>query len=199
MAIFQVANEYNPEFQSKITNKTKLAIGITMAKFLGGYGSASNMNHVSDDNERIKIAKQYTMQANAMRKIMTNQAKFNEYRLVVAEGLYKKSQNETIELDSINELKSKGRAVVYELRDLNGQIAHEKTFDLAVYWKDNLEFEKMILSYDSYNPDRSIVTQLILVMPEIIPAWTVSYKNEIQTMYNNNVQTNGELVEILNK
>ena len=199
MAIFQVANEYNPEFQSKITNRTKLAIGITMAKFLGGYGSASNMNHISDDNERIKIAKQFSMQANAMRKIMTNQAKFNEYRLVVAEGLYKKAPNETIEIDSINDLKSKGRAVVYELRDLNGNIAHEKTFDLAVYWKDNLEFEKMILSYDSYNPDRSIVTQIILVMPEIIPAWTVSYKNEIQTMYNNNVQTNGELVEILNK
>jgi len=57
----------------------------------------------------------------------------------------------------------------------------------------------MILSYDSYNPDRSIVTQLIIIMPEIIPAWTVTYKNEIQTMYNNNVQTNGELVEILNK
>lgn len=130
---------------------------------------------------------------------MTNQAKFNEYRLVVAEGLYKKAPNEKIETDSINDLKSKGRAVVYELRDLNGNIAHEKTFDLAVYWKDNLEFEKMILSYDSYNPDRSIVTQIILVMPEIIPAWTVSYKNEIQTMYNNNVQTNGELVEILNK
>ena len=199
MAIFQVANEYNPEFQSKITNRTKLAIGITMAKFLGGYGSASNMNHISDDNERIKIAKQFSMQANAMRKIMTNQAKFNEYRLVVAEGLYKKAPNETIEIDSINDLKSKGRAVVYELRDLNGNIAHEKTFDLAVYWKDNLEFEKMILSYDSYNPDRSIVSQIILVMPEIIPAWTVSYKNEIQTMYNNNVQTNGELVEILNK
>jgi hypothetical protein len=199
MAIFQVANEYNPEFQSKITNKTKLAIGVTMAKFLGGYGSASNMNHISDDNERMKIAKQFSMQANAMRKIMTNQAKFNEYRLVVAEGLYKKSQNETIEPDSINGLKSKGRAVVYELRDLNGQIAHEKTFDLATYWKDNLDFEKMILSYDSYNPDRSIVSQIILVMPEIIPGWTVSYKNEIQTMYNNNVQTNGELVEILNK
>jgi hypothetical protein len=199
MAIFQVANEYNPEFQSKITNKTKLAIGVTMAKFLGGYGSASNMNHISDDNERMKIAKQYTMQANVMRKVMTNQSKFNEYRLVVAEGLYKKAPNETIEIDSINDLKSKGRAVVYELRDLNGNIAHEKTFDLAVYLKDNLEFEKMILSYDSYNPDRSIVTQLIIIMPEIIPAWTVTYKNEIQTMYNNNVQTNGELVEILNK
>jgi hypothetical protein len=199
MAIFQVANEYNPEFQSKITNKTKLAIGVTMAKFLGGYGSASNMNHISDDNERMKIAKQYTMQANVMRKVMTNQSKFNEYRLVVAEGLYKKAPNETIEIDSINDLKSKGRAVVYELRDLNGNIAHEKTFDLAVYLKDNLEFEKMILSYDSYNPDRSIVTQLIIIMPEIIPAWIVTYKNEIQTMYNNNVQTNGELVEILNK
>lgn len=199
MAIFQVANEYNPEFQSKITNKTKLAIGVTMAKFLGGYGSASNMNHISDDNERMKIAKQYTMQANVMRKVMTNQSKFNEYRLVVAEGLYKKAPNETIEIDSINDLKSKGRAVVYELRDLNGNIAHEKTFDLAVYLKDNLEFEKMILSHDSYNPDRSIVTQLIIIMPEIIPAWTVTYKNEIQTMYNNNVQTNGELVEILNK
>jgi hypothetical protein len=198
MAVFQVANEYNPEFQSRITNKTKLAIGINMAKFLGGYGSAGNMNHISEDSERLRIAKQYSMHANAMRKVMTNQSKFNNYRLVIAEGLYKPSVLETVEIDSINFLKSKGRAVVYELRDLNGNIAHEKTFDLAVYWKDNLNFESLILSYDSYNYDRSITAQIILVMPEIIPAWNVTYKNEIMTMYNNNVQTNGELVEILN-
>jgi hypothetical protein len=34
-------------------------------------------------------------------------------------------------------------------------------------------------------------------MPEVTPQWTVAYDNKIETRYNNYVQTNGELIELL--
>jgi hypothetical protein len=36
-----------------------------------------------------------------------------------------------------------------------------------------------------------------MIMPEVTPLWKVEYDNKIETRYNNVVQTNGELVEIL--
>ena len=92
---------------------------------------------------------------------------------------------------------SKGRAVVYEVRDRNGLISLKGTFDLAVHVKDFENFEKMILSYDSYSPDGSLHAEIIMIMPEVTPLWKVEYDNKIETRYNNVVQTNGELVEIL--
>lgn len=195
--IFQVDNAYNPEKNLPISNETKLAKGIMMAKFLGGYGNAANLNHITDDNDKLIIAKQYCMHASAMKTVSENFGKFRDYRLVVAEGLYKPYKDEQLQINSVNYLKSKGRTVVYELRDQDGNIAHERTYDLAVYWKDNLQFEKLVLSYDTIAPDGSLMAQLILTMPRIIPPWTVEYKNEIATDYNFENQTVGEFTEIL--
>jgi len=197
--IYVVEPRFNPERNRPITAHTKLAPGITMAKFLGGYGSAGNMNHITDDDERLVLAKNYYIHAQYMKAVLEDQGKFNDYRLVVAEGLYKKGPNETLEMDSIADLKRRGRAVVYELRDNYGNIALEKTFDLALYFKDRVEFDKMILNYDTYAPGGKLHAQIILVTPEIIPAWEVEFKNNIETRFNNYVQTTGELVEILNK
>lgn len=195
--IFQVENAFNPERNTPITNKTKLGKGVTMAKFLGGPGNASNFNHITDVNEKIIIAKQLCLHAAAMKTISENEGQFKDYRLVVSEGLYKKFSGEQLQIDSVNFLKSTGRAVVYELRDMFGNIAFEKTFDLAQYWKDNLQFEKMILSYDTYSPSGKIHAEIVLIMPRITPPWEVEYANKIETTFNNHTQTNGELVEIL--
>jgi len=92
---------------------------------------------------------------------------------------------------------SRGRAVVYELINMRGEIAIEKTFDLAVYLKDTLNFEKLILDYDNYNPDGSLNAQIIIIMPEITPPWTVTYQNEVETRYNNFSQVTNELMEAL--
>jgi len=86
---------------------------------------------------------------------------------------------------------------VYNLIGSNGKIAIEETFDLAVYWKNNLNFEKLILDYDTYNPDGSLHACIILVMPEIVSPWRVSYNNEVETRFNNNVQATNELLEVL--
>jgi len=198
MASFQIDPAYNPEKLSDITSYTKLAPGITMAKFLGGYGSAGTMRHITNREERITLAKNYAIHASLMKMIDKNKAMFSNHRMIVAEGLYKPAADEVMTIGSINYLKSKGRAVVYELRGLDGKISNEKTFDLALYLKDNANFEKMILSYDTFNPDGSLTCQLIIITPIISPeSWEVSYVNELETRFNENVQSTGELVEII--
>ena len=197
--IYLPESTYNPEFQPRITSRVKLAPGITVAKFLGGYGDQVTLDHIATEEEKLDIAKHLYMQAQAMRTIDTHKGEFADFRLIVAEGLYKKSPDEILDINSINYSMSKGQAVVYELLDEYGEIGIEKTFDLAVFWKDNLQFEKLILDYDTYNPDGSINVQVILIMPEISAGWELDYSNKIETRFNNFVQSTNELIEIKTK
>jgi hypothetical protein len=191
---------FNPVFQDEITSRTRLAPGITMATFLGGSGDPVTLTHILDDNVRLKLAKQYTLHARVLRAVNSYNAvkEFKDFRLQVVEGLYRAEDGEELDVsDGLNFLMSRGRAVVYELINMKGEIAIEKTFDLAVYLKDTLNFEKLILDYDNYNPDGSLNAQIIVIMPEITPPWTVTYKNEVETRYNNFSQVTNELMEAL--
>ena len=191
---------FNPVFQDRITPRTKLGEGITMAKFLGSHGDPVTMNLVLTDADKLTLAKQYYLHARALQMINSSEStkKFENFRLEVLEGYYEKGPGETLdETDGINFLLSTGQAVVYHLIGSNGKIAIEETFDLAVYWKNNLNFEKLILDYDTYNPDGSLHACIILVMPEIVSPWRVSYNNEVETRFNNNVQATNELLEVL--
>ena len=60
---------------------------------------------------------------------------------------------------------------------------------------NNTDFDKLILNYDSYNPDGSLHVDIVLIMPEIISPWSVTYNNIIETRFNNSVQSTGELLE----
>jgi hypothetical protein len=186
---------YNPDFQSEITSRTKLAPGISMAKFLGGYGDAVTLNFIPTDEERKRIARQLLLQADAMLTVTRENLQFSDYRLIVAEGLYNPEPTEVLDVDGINYLMKNGQAVVYELLNKDGTIDPEKTFDLAVFWKDNINFDKLILDYDTYDPNGTLNVQVILVMPKIISPWTVQYSNTIETRFNNFVQSTNELVE----
>lgn len=188
--------QYNPEFKEYITSRVKLAPGITIAKFLGGYGDQVTLAHVATHEEKLDIAKQLYMHAQAMRTIDTHRGEFANFRCIVAEGLYRKSPNEVLDINSINYKMTKGQAIVYELVDENGNMNLEKTYDLAVFWKDNLRFEKLILDYDTYNPDGSINAQVILIMPELMSGWEADFTNQIETRFNNFVQSTNELIEI---
>ena len=128
---------FNVNFSTNILPGTKLARGIPISKFLGGRGDPITMRHIKFKDRRA-IARQLYLQAEAMKSIDTNEGKFKDHRLVVVEGLYKKQDNETLTAGSLNDLASKGRAVVYELVDAKGKTDIQKTFDLAVYLKDNL-------------------------------------------------------------
>ena len=192
--------EYNPEHQVSfgINARTRLAPGISMARFLGGYGDKQTMDHISDPVERLSLAKQYYMQAQVLKIVSEDiSGEFAKYKLLVAEGLYKPLPGETLDINSINYYMSNGQAVVYELIDQDGNNAAEKTFDLAIYLKDNVEFEKMILDYDSYDPSGELNAQIVMIMPKIRHPWAVTYQNKIETQFNNYVQSTNELVEIL--
>lgn len=189
---------YNPENQSLITPRTKLAPGISMARFLGGYGDKQTMTHITNASERLKLAKQYYLQAQVILTVADDiSGEFADFRLTVAEGLYRPAPGEKLDVGSTNYLMANGQAVVYELIDEDGNNAAEKTFDLALYLKDNIEFDKMILDYDSYDPNGELNAQIVMIMPRIRHPWVVTYENKIETQFNNYVQSTNELVEIL--
>ena len=197
---FVVDHKYNPIFQDNITSRTRLADGISMAKFLGGYGDPVTMNSLNDKSDRLNLAKQYMLHAEAMKTIneATGSKEFENFRLEVLEGFYVPEATETLDVtDGINHFKINGQTVVYHLINNSGDVAIEKTFDLAVYWKDHLNFEKLTIDYDTYNPDGTLHACIILKMPKIVAPWTVTYENLIETRFNNTVQTTNELMEIL--
>ena len=193
------SQQYNPELnlvtQGVIDAKTPLAKGVKLGTFLGGHGDPTTINHITDETERVRIAKNLYLHANFMSSVQQHLDRKNRNSIIVAEGF--SNPKTDVVVDSINDLMTKGRAVVYELRDRNGLIPLKATFDLAVHIKDYMDFEKMILDYDTYDPSGVLNAQIIMVMPEVTPLWEVVFDNKIETRYNNVVQTNGELVELL--
>ena len=167
-----------------------------MAKFFGSHGDPITMDHMFVE-DRYETAKYLYLHAQIMRSVIEDEGDFDEFRLIVSEGVYKPSETETIAAGSVNDYRTYGRAIVYELRDRKGQIALKQTFKLAAWWKDSQQYEKMILDYDTYNVDGSLNAQIIVIMPELQDGYKASYQNRLETRYNNYVQATGELVEIL--
>ena len=188
---------YNPNNADFIHSGTKLAKGVSIGKFLGGVGEKTNMNHITDDAERLQIARQFYLQAMAMNTVNTNEGRFKNKRLIVVEGLYKKGPEENLQSGSLNDLATQGKVVVYQLINSIGVPDHVAMFDLAVYWKDSILFDKLILDYDTYNPDGSLECHVILQMPTISSNFTGNFSKQLETRYNGNVQTTRELIEIL--
>lgn len=192
-----ITDFYKPDGKTP-TSRTELAQGIVIGRYLGGYGDSITFDHVIDNSEKIKIARNLLLNANANRAIMVDKDVYSEHRLVVAEGLYRPYTNETVTAGSVNDFKQKGQCVVYELHDRTGSIDLKKTFDLASWWKDSLQFQKLILSYDTFNPQGGTLTaQLILIMPELSSSYEATFDNSIETRYNNFVQSTNEIIECL--
>ena len=187
---------FNPNFKSTIDSKTKLGRGISLARFLGGKGDKITLKHIETLAEKKAIARQLYLQAEAINLISGDAGKFKDHRLVVVEGLYRKGPSETLTPGSINDLQTKGQAVVYELVDLKGKTDLEKSFDLAIYFKDNLYYEKLILDYDTFDPSGAMNVQIIIIMPSVTEDYTGEYTQSIETRYNNKVQSNKEFIEI---
>lgn len=191
------AARFDPTLAEFIDRETKLSKGITVGKFLGSYGDQTDFNEKTLA-ERIDICKHLYLQTPLIKSVMNDIGEFDEYRLIVAEGFYKPGKNETVTAGGLNDLATKGRVVVYELYDREGKQAKKATFRLAAWWKDSQRFEKMILDYDSYNPNGEMNVQIVVVMPELDEGtYTAKYDNKIETRLNNYVQSTNELVEIL--
>ena len=186
---------YNPENAKVIVAGLPIAKGITIGRFLGGKGEKTNMNHLTQAQRR-QVARNLTPQAEAVRMINVNEGQFKNNRLVVVEGLYKKGPSETLTAGSLNDLATNGQVVVYQLLDLNGQPDIAKMFDLAVYWKDNIYFDELILDYDKFDPSGKLSAHVILVMPNFDSDFKTNYKSKVKTLFNGNVQSADSLVEI---
>ena len=195
--IILVDPTYNPELQSEITSATTLAPGITMSKFLGAYGDRTPFNHVATISERKQIARNLYLQAEAMRTINGNTTHFDDVRLIVSEGIY---DLQTPDLnDETMSKKSDGRLVYYQVIGQDGKIDFEKTFDVAEYWKDYINFSALYLDYDNYNPDESLTGQIGLEFPTVPSSFDVSFSKKVETYFNNSLMSSDELIEIREK
>lgn len=106
-------------------------------------------------------------------------------------------QGERPSTNSVNDLRRTGRAIVYQLIDKTGKTDPRMSFDLAVFWKDYINYDKLSLDYDTFDPNGDLTCQIVLEMPEVPSTWEVSYKYGLETTYNGELQTKDELLEIL--
>ena len=187
---------FNPNNKSEIKLTTLLAPGIPLAKFVSTYGDPVTIDHITDQTKRKAICRNLIPQAEIITLFLMLE-RFNNYNLVVAEGLYKPNQNENYAQNGLKDLAQSGRVVSYELYDQSGNSALEKLFDLAVYLKDNVQYEKLILSYDNYDPSGAINGQITIVQPEIPEDFNAVYKMEISTYFNDRMQSGTDLIEVL--
>jgi hypothetical protein len=54
----------------------------------------------------------------------------------------------------------------------------------------------MILDYDNYSPSGSINAQLIITVPEINESYSATFDRQIETRFNNAVQSNSDFIEV---
>lgn len=189
---------FNPNFKNEITAKTKLSEGVSISKFMGSKGDPTNLSFIRDLEQRKQLARNlYAHAEYVMKSVSTNKGDFKDLRLIVAEGVYRPGPSEKITPGSINDLKLKGQAIVYELVDNKGKIDAAKTFDLAEYWKDAIYFDKLILDYDEIDPNEDLNAQIIVVMPEITDDFSATFNRKVETFYNGKKLADAELVEAL--
>lgn len=192
-----VDREYNPERLVEvgtITPKTLLADGVPMSRFLGGDDPVS-IEGLSE-KKKLDIARHYYLHARIMKSVAEDINELADYRLVVTEGLYRKAPGETVTPGSVADMRSKGRAVVYSLIGPDGSHATEMLYDLAMFWKDTILYDRMVLDYDTISCD-GLTGRIIITLPEITETWTAVYVRNIDTLYNSYPLTQNELVEVL--
>lgn len=99
--------------------------------------------------------------------------------------------------NGVNDKRREGRAVVYQLIDRQGNTDPRKTFDLAAYWADYLDYDKITLDYDTYDPSGKLTCQIVLETPQVPTNFDVTFQYKIATVYNGQLQSEGDLIEIL--
>jgi hypothetical protein len=192
--------KYNPLNQDDITIKTELSKGITIAKFLGSE-DGTNLKHIRDNEVKRSIAQHLYLQALIVKRIQDENEKFKGINLVVSEGLYRPGPSETMTSGGFNDLKSKGRAVVYKAVDQNGIESNLALFDIAEFLKDSTFFQEMRLSYDTLECNGAgmpvLKARLIITMPPLDDKWFGSFDRKVSTEYNRQLLSEGELIECL--
>jgi len=191
--------KFNPNFQDIILSSTKLAPGVSLAKFLGTKGNPCSLTTVpkyqNDQTERKQLARNLYLHAELFRSVNGNTDMFKDVRLIVTEGVYRGGPIETVAGDNLT--KQEGRLVVYKVIDEEGKIDYERTFDLAVFWKDYMNYDKLSLEYDMWNPNGVLNAQIAVETPKVPESFDVSFGGKVQTNFNGSLLSADELTEVL--
>lgn len=180
--------QYNPNNLKSVLPTTMLANGISLSQFLYGKGDAGKLDPSKSLDAKIQIMRNLYPHAEFVRRIRNDSEEFKGYNIEIVEGIYKRSDVETITPGGILDLRTKGRAVVYELTGIDGAIDIDKTFELATWIVKNIKFEKMILDYDTFDPSGDMNVQIILIMPSIPDTYKADFAMTVETQFNNKVQ-----------
>jgi len=188
---------YDPMVETVIDSSTKLGPGVSISTFLGSQGNRSNFNYILSLETKQYIARQLYGHAEVIRSFRNN-PEFKEFRLVPVESIFEPIPGNEFTTGSINHLKYSGRLVVYEVRNNRGEIDFGKTYDIAVFWKDHIKFDNVALSYDVFNPDKSLTGQIMLTLPVVAEDYEISVSlNRLETWYNGRINLFNELAEII--
>lgn len=182
--------------EKKIVESTELLSGVPISRFLG---KGTTLNHIVDPTQRRQIARNLQLHAWYLTIINSGQLFDSSlYTLKVQTGLYKAGPRETPTPESVNDLATRGQAVAYQLvNNSSGKVEIAKTYDLAIYLKDFIPFDKLIIDYDTYQPDGKMDVAIIIQTPAIPPNYTgIRYQNLIETRFNGSVQSSTDLMDL---
>ena len=179
-----------------INLKTLLGVGIPLSTFLKG----TTLGHLATLEERQSLARQLLLQAEVIKfKKLSDQ--FDDYQLVVAEGVYKATAGETLTPGSVLHLAQTGRAITYEMYDERNISSSEVLFNFATRLAENLfGYDKIIIDYDKIDPDGTTLNaQIIVIMPQVDEDYNIIGAAlpamKLETRFNNQVLSNTDLVE----
>lgn len=187
--------KYNPNFVDTVTSETKLAPGVSLSKFLGTKGNSTSLE-TSNVSDRKQLLRNLYLHAELFRMINGNTDFFKDVRLIVSEGVYRGGPLETVGGENL--AKQEGRLVIYKVVDETGTIDFERTFDLAEYWKDYANYEKLSLEYDVWSPDGSLNAQVAIEVPNVSESFDINFGMNVETRYNGQLLAKDELIEVLN-
>ena len=198
---------FKSNMSGTINQNTLINHDTSIGKFVG-FDDHGEFNKLPNADKQ-QIAKNYFVISELMKLVSNSNLHPTELEnssLTVVEGYYatekygigslEKRQTEVLTPNSTLDMRSKGRAVVFELRDQKGKVDPEATFELAKIWSDAGTFDKLILDYDTYDPSGELNTQIIIEVPDIKSYNNIKFARNVQTVFNNNVQSNDALVEI---
>ena len=150
----------------------------------------ANINNLTDQVARRQLARNLQLHAYYL-SLINSGIIFDQnlYTLKVERGYYNPGPTEKPTADGLNDLATKGRCVVYQLvNKSSGQVEVSKTYDLALYLKDYIFFDKLILDYDTYDPSGVMTAHIIIVTPNMPETYqNQSYGNAIETRNNGKV------------
>jgi hypothetical protein len=169
---------YNPNFKTAITSGTKLTSSITVSKFLGAVGTPTTIEEqTAQGTDLNQLARNLYLHAEAI-KMVNETSAFNNITLIPSEVIY-----------------PEGKIVYYHVVDKQGKVSLSASFDVAEFWKDFINFNKITLSYDEYNSDGSLFVSIGLEMPSVPTSFDVTFSKSIATEFNGNIKSSTQLIE----